>query len=65
MKENNDYCGFLCSEIIDRQEAIINDIYEFAKVNPEFALVMLDKIVQEAHDAKMYLASKIDNEIVL
>lgn len=65
MKENNDYCGFLCSEIIDRQEAIINDIYEFAKVNPEFALQMLDKIVEKSHDAKMYLASKIDNEIVL
>ena len=65
MKEGDDYCGFLCSEIIDRQEAIINDIYEFAKVNPEFALVMLGKIVEKTHDAKMYLASKIDNEIVL
>ena len=65
MKEGDDYCGFLCSEIIDRQEAIINDIYEFAKVNPEFALQMLDKIVHKSHYAKMYLASKIDNEIFL
>ena len=65
MEDKRDQCGFLCSEIIDRQEAIINDIYEFAKVNPEFALVMLEKIVVKSHDAKMYLASKIDNEIVL
>jgi hypothetical protein len=65
MKENSDYCGFLCSEIIDRQEALINDIYEFARVNPEFALTMLDKIVRKSYDARRYLASKIDNEIVL
>ena len=44
MKENDDYCGFLCSDIIERQKKIIEDIKDFAEYNPDFALVMLSRI---------------------
>ncbi len=55
MKEGDDYCGFLCSEIIERQQEIINDIKEFSKVNPEFSLVMLGRITEMSYNARLEL----------
>lgn len=55
MKENDDYCGFLCSDIIERQQAILDDIKKFSEVNPEFALVMLGRITEMSYDARLAL----------
>lgn len=46
MKEGDPYCGFLCQDIIDRQQAIINDLKDFAEYNPGFAQVMIFRITQ-------------------
>lgn len=58
MKENDDYCGFLCAEIIERQQEIIDDIKKFSEVNPEFALVMLGRITEMSYDARLSLPHK-------
>jgi hypothetical protein len=44
MIEGEEYCGFVCSDILERQQEILDEIEEFSKVNPEFALVMKGKI---------------------
>ena len=46
MKEDDNYCGFLCSDIIERQQTIINDIKDFAQYNEDFAQVMMLRIVK-------------------
>ena len=45
------YCGFLCSEILERQQEIANEVKDFSKYNPEFAKVMLRKLMDVLHDA--------------
>lgn len=58
MKENDTYCGFLCSDIIERQQAIIDDIKDFASYNPEFALVMFGRITEMSYNATLELPRK-------
>jgi hypothetical protein len=36
-KEEGKYCGFLCSDMTEKQQEIVNEIAELRKVNPEFA----------------------------
>lgn len=43
-KQTDSYCGFLCSDIIERQQKIIDDLKDFAEYNPGFAQVMLYRI---------------------
>ena len=45
------YCGFVCGDIIDKQNEIINEIYEFSKINKPFALVMLGRITDICYNA--------------
>lgn len=46
MKEGDPYCGFLCSDIIERQQKIIDDIKDFAQYNEPFAQVMMIRIMK-------------------
>lgn len=38
------YCGFVCGDVMDEQEHILDEIRKFGNYNPEFALVMLGKL---------------------
>lgn len=55
MKENDDYCGFLCSDIIERQQKIIDDIKDFSEYNKDFALVMIGRITELCYNARLEL----------
>ena len=46
MKKDDNYCGFVCGDIIERQQQILDEIKDFSKVNPEFSLVMIGKIME-------------------
>ena len=46
MTDKDGYCGFLCSDIIERQEKIIKDIDDFEAYNPEFAQTMRFRILK-------------------
>ena len=48
----DDYCGFACGDIIARQQSIIDDITEFSKVNKEYAVVMVGKIMEMVYYGK-------------
>ena len=40
------YCGFLCAEITEKQQAIADEILLFSKYNPEFALIMNHRLTE-------------------
>lgn len=46
MKEGDSFCGFLCSDIIERQEKIMQDLNDFASYNPEYAQVMRQRVLK-------------------
>ena len=50
MKEDDPYCGFLCGDIIERQQKIMQDINDFAEYNPEFAQVMRIRVLKICSD---------------
>ena len=58
MKENSDYCGYLCAAAIEQQQAIIDELIDFSKYNPEFAPTMWDKLTKMLYDARVELSSK-------
>lgn len=58
MTDEDGYCGFLCSDIIERQQAIINDIKDFSQYNREFAMVMIGKIIEMSYNAGLDLPVK-------
>jgi hypothetical protein len=39
------YCGFLCEEMTEKQQEIVNEIAELRKVNPEFAAEFTGRMV--------------------
>lgn len=45
-QEGDTYCGFLCDDIIERQQEIINDIKDFAEYNQSFAMVMIGRLTE-------------------
>lgn len=51
MKEGDSYCGFLCSDIMERQQSILKDIDDFAEYNPGFAQVMRFKVARLCAEA--------------
>lgn len=63
MKENDNYCGFVCGDIIEEQQAIIDKIIEFSKVNREYALVMIGKIMDMVYYSKDKLSNGLDPEV--
>lgn len=46
MKEGDPFCGFLCIDVIERQNRIMQDLNDFASYNPEYAQVMRQKILK-------------------
>lgn len=59
MKENDSYCGFLCSDITERQQKIVDDIKDFSEYNPEFALEMMGRIMEIWIDGHKELTQKL------
>ena len=51
--EDDAYCGFLCSDIIERQKAILDDIDDFSQYNPGFAAIMRFRITQMCLDKRV------------
>lgn len=46
MKDGDPYCGFLCVDMIERQNRIMQDLNDFAVYNPGYAQVMRMKILK-------------------
>jgi len=40
-----EYCGFLCGDITEKQQEIVDEIAELRKVNPEFAAEFTGRMV--------------------
>jgi hypothetical protein len=40
------YCGFLCEEITEKQQEIVDEIAELRKVNPEFASEFAGRMIK-------------------
>lgn len=51
----HEYCGFLCEEWLEKIDANINEIKEFAQYNKEFAMVMLGKAIERFYNARQDL----------
>lgn len=48
-----EYCGFLCSDVKEKQQEIIDELVEFNKYNPEFSKVMLKTLVDMLTNTKL------------
>jgi hypothetical protein len=48
----DEYCGFVCSAVLERVQSILNDIDDFGKYNKEFAQVMRFKVTQMCLDSR-------------
>lgn len=57
INDNDTYCGFVCSDIIDKQNKILEEINDFSKVNREFAIVMLNRLSDLIYNSKVQLAA--------
>ena len=53
MQEGDTYCGFLCDDIIERQQAIINDLKDFSKYNHEFSIEMARRVIEMCIQCRM------------
>ena len=40
------YCGYVCSEAIEQQQQIIDELMIFSKYNPDFAQLMIHKLTE-------------------
>lgn len=60
----DEYCGFVCSDITDRQKAIIKDITDFSEYNREFALVMFGKCIELLYNSSMKLPKQLKPTII-
>lgn len=45
-----EYCGFMCSEIKERQQAIINELIDFNKYNPDYSKFMVKTLIDMLSD---------------
>jgi len=60
--KTDEYCGFVCSDITDRQAAIIQDIRDFSEYNREFAMVMYGKCIEMLYNSSMKLPKTLKPE---
>lgn len=44
--KHDNYCGFVCGEITEKQQEIVDEIAGLRKVNPEFAAEFTGKMVE-------------------
>jgi hypothetical protein len=51
-KSKDDFCGFSCSDIKEKQQGIIDELLDFNKYNPEYSLVMLGKLIEMLYESR-------------
>ena len=44
--DGSEYCGFVCSDAVDKLQSILDEIKLLNRYNPEFAPVMLDRLTE-------------------
>lgn len=49
------YCGFSCGDQLKKVQEVCNEVAAFSKVNPEYALVMLGKIMEVVYNTRAAL----------
>lgn len=60
MPDNDDeYCGFVCSDAVDKLQSILDEIKILNKYNPEFAPVMLDRLAKMISDTREKLGVSV------
>ena len=42
----SEYCGFLCADVTERQQEIIDELAGLKQVNPEFCAVMTNRLLK-------------------
>lgn len=52
---DDEYCGFMCSDVIERQKRILEDIKDFSVYNREYAVVMFGKCMEMVYYASQDL----------
>jgi len=50
--QKEEYCGFSCSDIKEKQQVIIDELLDFNKYNPEYSLVMLGKLIEMLYESR-------------
>ena len=45
MKENDNYCGYSCDGALQEEQRILDEVIDFSKHNPQYALVVLGKLM--------------------
>jgi hypothetical protein len=58
-KIESEYCGFVCGFALEDIQKVLDEIKDFSKYNPEFARVMLDKIIKKVDETRTELAPMI------
>jgi hypothetical protein len=49
------YCGFSCGDQLKKVEEVCNEIVSFSKHNPEYALVMVGKVMEVVYKTRANL----------
>jgi len=56
MKENDNFCGYSCSDMKQKQQDILDETIKFSTINPEWGLIMLGKFMEMVYDARLKLS---------
>lgn len=57
MKENDNFCGYACGNEIAKQQEIIDELILFSRHSPEWATIMLGKLMHMLYDARLQMAA--------
>jgi hypothetical protein len=56
MTSQDNYCGFSCSDILQKIQEVCDEIKEFSNYNPEYSLVMLGKVMEKVYETRNNLS---------
>ena len=59
---DKEFCGYVCSDALERQQKLLDEVVEFSKVNPEWALIMLGKFMDLVYETRMKLPEKRESK---
>jgi hypothetical protein len=59
-----EHCGFSCQDIKDKQQAIIEELLDFNKYNPEYSMVMLGKLMEMLYESRQGMIRMQQQKIV-
>lgn len=62
MQEEDTFCGFICSDVTERVQIIVQDIKDFSEYNPETALEVLGKLDKMLNDAKIEITFRTKSQ---